>query len=312
MVAYIFKTAKKETPARVRVDLSEVSTGDPDLAGSCLRITSMTLDQIRALFDRLGEPSLRCKFLVKGTDAQVFELASGRVLKITRSKSDAEAFLASRKRPSPYVAKVYDVCQFPVKGRIRYAIVMDKLAPLPSHWDNFFGLFLPGHIALQRDPEAMLAALQESYPRYTLSDEQMGWVRGAFSHLSSLKIYLPDFHSGNLMMKGSIPQIIDMGGAKGPHPKISELESSTAKRATDMKKRATDPTGPIGRKILKHRMMMLSQIADLREQIADNQDLIDILDKAWERRDMDMLVELRVITPADAKVVNDYIAIQEG
>lgn len=78
------------------------------------------------------------------------------------------------------------------------------------------------------------------------------------------------------------------------------------------RKIASDPTGPIGRKIRDHRQNLLSQIADLREEIEDNKALIDILDEAWKKWDTDMLAELGVITRAEAKVIDDYIALQKS
>lgn len=73
---------------------------------------------------------------------------------------------------------------------------------------------------------------------------------------------------------------------------------------------ASDPTGPIGRKIRGHRQNLMSQIADLREEIADTQALIDIIDEAWSKWDIDRLVDFEIITPAEARMLNEYFAAQ--
>jgi hypothetical protein len=54
----------------------------------------------------------------------------------------------------------------------------------------------------------------------------------------------------------------------------------------------------------------MSQIADLREEIADTQALIDIIDEAWSKWDIDRLVDFEIITPAEARMLNEYFAAQ--
>jgi hypothetical protein len=226
-ISYIFKRSTKVAPARVQVDTSKSipeGSDDLELASNCLRLASLTVSQIRAVLDRLGESSPRCSLLAKGGSALVFKLASGRVLKITRSKTDAALFAATSARPSPYIAEAHDVFSIPVEGRTRYAIVMDHLNPLPTGWVKFFSSFQNKHIALQGDPLEMLKAFQKTYPRMAVSDEQRDWIIGAFSYLSSLGITMRDFHSGNMMMRGSLPQIIDLGDSDGPSFNIDKLD----------------------------------------------------------------------------------------
>ena len=223
----------KESTASFQVDLSkallEEGGEDPDIAGNCLRLASLTVSQIRAVLDRLGETSPRCSLLAKGGDALVFNLSSGRVLKITRSKTDAELLAATSARSSPYVAKAHDVFSISVEGRSRYAIVMDHLKPLSPGWSKFFSYFSNAHIALQGDPPKMLKAFQKTYPRTSVTDEQRDWIIGAFSYLSGLGITFHDFHSGNMMMRGSTPQIVDLGDSDGPGFNIDKLDEGAGR-----------------------------------------------------------------------------------
>lgn len=74
------------------------------------------------------------------------------------------------------------------------------------------------------------------------------------------------------------------------------------------RKLASDPTGPIGRKIRDHRQNLMNQIADLREEIEDNKALLDILDEAWGKWDTERLVDFGIISPTEAKILDDYFA----
>ena len=80
---------------------------------------------------------------------------------------------------------------------------------------------------------------------------------------------------------------------------------------------ASDPTGSIGRKIRDRRQNLVTQIIDLREQIndlreeiKDTEALIDIIDEAWAKWDVSRLADFKIITPAEARIINEYIATQ--
>jgi hypothetical protein len=277
-IAHVFKKGA----ARVRVDLSkallEEGGEDPDIAANCLRLASLTVSQIRAVLDRLGETAPRCSLLAKGTDSLVFNLSSGRVLKITRSKTDAELLAATSARSSPYVAKAHDVFSITVEGRSRYAIVMDHLKPLSPGWSKFFSYFSNAHIALQGDPPKMLKAFQKSYPRTSVTDEQRDWIIGAFSYLSGLGITFHDFHSGNMMMRGSTPQIVDLGDSDGPGFNIDKLDEGVGRslRSSLIRMAHTQP------ELRPHLLPLLKKGAsdDLDDELSPEENAVLL----WERK----------------------------
>ena len=77
--------------------------------------------------------------------------------------------------------------------------------------------------------------------------------------------------------------------------KTIALRIATRKLASD------DPTEEIGRKIKNHIDNLRDKVRDLKDDIEDTNDLIDVIEKAWKDWDIDRLENFYVITSAEAR-----------
>lgn len=172
----------------------------------------------------------------------MFRLGGGRVLKLTTDHSEALAMNIVRKRPSPFVAKTYDVFQVAgarsarPQGRRKstptrelYGIVLEELrssdrtlksfADSLAEWLGFEyrggldGQAVDTFLRSTHDWNTDESGTHYSEPKYAL---QALFFEKAGQYLERAGIQTSDVYSGNVMMDGGDYKLIDLGYSKVP------------------------------------------------------------------------------------------------
>jgi hypothetical protein len=158
------------------------------------------------------------KLLGKGEWGLAFLLPSGRVLKLTRDASEARASNTPALRTGQLVhlVRVFDVFAFPRQEL--YGIVLERLKPLTTaDARQFDWLIRRLDFDLRRTP---LATMQATLKREAAANERgrailAEWQRfqlaAILAELTAARIKFSDFHSGNLMRRGAVYVLIDLG-----------------------------------------------------------------------------------------------------
>lgn len=175
-----------------------------------------------------------------GTQGTAFEIQGGKVLKLTSDSSEAISSLRLKGKNTKYIAKIYDVFVFP-QTKV-FGIVQEKLIKLSSHEDQELtdairdlSLILTLSPRSQTDFETILlkvhdwvefeeavtdaAEYSEGYAnraREALEILQKFKVDMMMSELVALGIKFRDYHSDNIMKRGSEYVLIDIGYSRAP------------------------------------------------------------------------------------------------
>lgn len=160
--------------------------------------------------------------LGSGTQGEAFELADGRVLKLTWDEREAEAAALVARTPDPHgnVVKVFGVAR--IKGFAQvWAIVMEKLQRLPKGdpfitysdtWNEFSNERDPPANILPEVVDQYIAEMESSYGFSDPEWEKFKqWIGEVAVYLESIGVKFHDFWHGNLMKRGSQYVVIDLG-----------------------------------------------------------------------------------------------------
>lgn len=201
------------------------------------------ISDIESIIQKWG-PKLRSQKIALGAELGsgsrgiAYELPMTRqALKITSDKSEANAanILVGKKLKN--VCEFYRIFQFDSTGY--YGIVQELLEPL-SYGSNIQFLekclnheVISHAITQSQMPnweEEVLAELQSYSMRETVSDKQIDVAeRGIKEIMNGIKeihqngINFIDLHSGNVMLRGDVCVIIDLGYSKSAAQKIEEI-----------------------------------------------------------------------------------------
>lgn len=161
--------------------------------------------------------------LGSGWDGSVFWLSNKKkILKVTQDKPDAEASQILARKPNKELYKVYKVVQV---GNDGYAIIAEKLSPLSGSefqkWERVYHELhgMHKHPSGQK-PMTMswLAEVEEEVEEerwnYPALDEKLGQIAEWVDLLTQRNILIRDFHAGNIMARGRLPIISDLGRAR--------------------------------------------------------------------------------------------------
>lgn len=180
------------------------------------------------------------KVLGKGQKGTAFDIGK-RVLKLTTDKSEANAMAIVQSNPTPFVVRTYDVFKLGskyAKGDV-FGIVQDKLSSPAAGWAKFIDQVRPailykkpGYLTVKGVAEFYKKLMKERdddedyLPDFT--DQRVQWLAGLAKFFDDTGIKFQDFHSGNLMKKGSKHVMIDLGLSKSPAAQIPLQEASPA------------------------------------------------------------------------------------
>lgn len=260
---------KKSTPIQPVKTASAVKggTGKPDERGVPPEEAAKIFEQFQEQLKKKGIDVLRAKPIGKGTWGTAYDLGSGKVLKVTRDKTEAVASLKLKDKAFHHVVRVYDVWNF--KGLDVYGIILEKLSPLPieqgkvinaalfdthilnallkraGDWEAGVALSLewckedaeakPDEI----DPDSSTRKMtfREKLAQHpqnikTLEDSHLNEMA---RELKSIGVLFADYHAGNIMLRGNDPVVLDIGQSKitgGQEPPVLEGKTRSAQRAS--------------------------------------------------------------------------------
>lgn len=187
----------------------------------------------KAILERVGESSNRSfKYLGEGGNAFVYWMSDKKkVFKLTIDGSDANASELVRKKPNEAIVKVYDVFKIQKKSRSfpdpLCGIVAEKLTPLSGknlksieRLYNVVGTSLP---ISQADLQDRIEEEEEKKSGFVLTTEDLHTLDRFNQALLTLDIDWYDFYPENIMMRGRLPVISDIGVNAAPAQKIPKL-----------------------------------------------------------------------------------------
>lgn len=177
----------------------------------------------RKLCEHFGiDPKAAQHRLGTGTQGEAYELADGRVLKLTWDEKEAQAAALVARTPDPAgnVVKITGVVR--IKGYVQiWAIVMEKLQKIPAGdpfriyadtWNEYSNSRSPPFNIL---PETIDGFIDEMESSYGFSDPEWQkfkqWIGEVAVYLESIGVEFHDFWHGNLMKRGSQYVVIDLG-----------------------------------------------------------------------------------------------------
>jgi len=196
-------------------------------------------------------------YFAKGAYAWVYWLKHNRkqILKITSDESDAKASMILKNKPDKNLLKVYDVIKI---GNIDlWAILVEKLNPLSSSqtkmWEDAQGAldsmgvtFRYEGLTKDKLEEAQDAAEDASSGGYQDWSSAIHRVLPTLEKwekaLAARGILWKDFHPGNVLMRGRVPIIADLGKTDiHGSPNIPKLGFVHANHATEITARKVQP-----------------------------------------------------------------------
>jgi len=248
----------------VAIDLgvSRSPGAEPDILESIQYLGEANTGDVKSILNKF-EPLLAKNGinagaeLGSGSQAIVFDAGGGKVLKITEDQSDAQAALKAKESNLKYVAKVFNVFKFP--GEDYYGIVLERLAHIPGSesapestsgeaaileeaidesflfaasrgkfirsWQEAFKamnailktrMSLVGTLAGQ-DMQENFAASIATLKKYNIDK--------IIDDIGAVGIEFGDWHTGNIMKRGSDYVLVDLGYSKvhgGREPDVLE------------------------------------------------------------------------------------------
>ena len=174
----------------------------------------------------------------KGDYADVYWLKDRRkVLKVTHDASDAMALASFFKNPNKNFVKVYNVAR--LETMRAYALLEEKLTPLSGRaynkWDELFDyIYEQWGIRPQNFngiEQRWIAALRQQLQEHDLYQEfEKEFIQCSIwsQILERRQIIYSDFHTGNIMQRGSQLVINDLGLSKSPMVQLQVIASKNS------------------------------------------------------------------------------------
>jgi len=197
-----------------------------------------------AILTRVGakEPT-DLKFLGQGMNGYVFWLPDKkRVLKLTVDEGDANASEVIRKKPDRNLIKVHDVFTFGLPHwRQSWGIVSEKLRPLSRSEEESWRWIVQMSTGQYRKfwaprMDALDQKWVDAIDAWTTSDDAKyipGLVEAIEEHHHTLETWAKllknrgiiwgDLNLGNIMHRGAVPLISDVGGGYAPSQHLPQL-----------------------------------------------------------------------------------------
>lgn len=205
------------------------------------------IEDNREKLEKRGIPASSMRAFDSGTRAIVYDIGNDKVFKVSDDDSDAQAMAKAKRLGNlKYVVKVFDVFKFPNRTGF-YGIVLEKLKPIPgaSFGDDFENRKSTGQ-ALSLDTAIFMTYLGSALKKPGTWDQILNTMEhlakedntdpfgnpikfnkekfdGYVEVLKKWKIpemvdefhshgiTFSDYHSKNIMLKGSDPKVVDLG-----------------------------------------------------------------------------------------------------
>ena len=178
------------------------------------------------------------KYLGGGTMGDAFLLSSGKVLKVTEDSSEAKSSAIIAGKETTYLARIEKVFKFGTTGQ--FGIVMENLNNISKEemafWDELSDThFLKDILTSPKpwkkvEPELKRRWIEE-WDKKTVNQFLNNCKKYGFpqmlDELYKYGITFDDFHGENIMKRGKLSVVIDLGYSKQTkEPKIPVLEKA--------------------------------------------------------------------------------------
>lgn len=199
----------------------------------CQAFCSWSYDpHLKKVWDRIANrlrskriPITMFTLLGSGTQGKAFQINDNTVIKISDDEDEPMISMIIKQNPSAYFVRIKDVFTINVHlGEQFHCIVQEKLDKPEEKWANFasdFGGCVVKPYMVQRFKDRR-SDNNGKVPRGT--SNKFKWLNGVADYFQKHNISYKDLHEGNLMRKGDKHKLIDLGYARIPQKKRSNIK----------------------------------------------------------------------------------------
>lgn len=161
-----------------------------------------------------------------GVYGVVFKINNNMVMKFTTDKSELHTMTVVMNNPSEFIVKVHDVFKVKVGTHVRYIIVEELLEKASVSWRDFtnnvtYGMFLTskGLTKSEKWNKKYRSRKPDPKPHH----DKMLWIQNVCSFLEQHNIKYGDLHGKNIMKRGKLHVVIDLGMSRCPKQNFASL-----------------------------------------------------------------------------------------